>query len=399
MIPSRESAPVFNPFSAEFTSNPYPSYKRLREGAPVYSVRGCLGTDWVLSRYHDIRRVLMDATYLIDDLPVRIRRIGSPSEVESLCRFLERWLFFVNPPQHTALRAAVAPHFSKAAIDGLEQAIRKLAEDLVRPLLREGRIDVVRDLAKSLPCRVAAHMLGLPMDDINRIVVWSVDLFSVFVQPASLAHYIHLNRQTEQFREYFTARAGDSKTGLLSHLMSQSGDPDQALAFCMMLFSVGQETTQHLIGNSMLALLEHPEQMERARGRVSLGIIKELARYNTPVQMIIRRAGCDMEIDGHTIRADERLHLLLGSANHDEDVFPEPEKLDLARTEVSGLLFGTGPHVCLGMHVALLSAQIAIQTMLEQLDGLRLATRELSWIRSAHMRGLKTLPCLFNPVT
>ena len=397
------SDPAFNPFGAEFTRNPYPSYKRLREIAPVHSVRGCLGTDWVLSRYEDIRRILTDPSCLVDDLPARIRRTArDAAEVQALCDFVERWLFFVNPPSHTHLRETIGPHFSRAAISGLEPTIRRLTEDLLSPKLRVGRIDLVLDVAQLLPCQVAASLLGVPFIDTTQIVEWSVDLFAIFVQPASPAHYRRLNQQTERFRQYLVTHWNQSRSepGLITSFVSKTNegtiDVDQALAFCMMLFSVGQETTQHLMGNGMLALLDHPVQMDRVRHGISLVNIKELARFNTPVQMIMRRAGSDMIIRGNTIRAGERLHLLLGSAHHDEDVFQAPEELDLSRTEASGLLFGTGPHVCLGLHVALLTAQIAINAMVEALHNLRPANRERHWIRSSHMRGLASLPCYFD---
>jgi pimeloyl-[acyl-carrier protein] synthase len=349
---------------------------------------------------------LHDPAFVVDDLPERIRAMaleaGSPAGVDALCRFLDHWLFFVNPPDHTRLRQTVARPFSAAAINELTSAIQGFTEETIHRARNTGRMDLVRELARPLPAFIAASLLGIPLAKAAELAEWSGQLFSIFVQPSPFAHYLRLNRCTQQFESYLAELwKTPPASGLMAHLSAARAagtlTDDEALAFCMMLFSVGQDTTQHLIANGMLALFEHPEQMAALREHPDrmAGAVTELARYDTPVQMIVRRAARPVDLRDATIREGERVHLLLGSAHHDERAFDEPEQLNLTRPQARGLLFGSGLHLCLGAHLALMASGTVIRTILDASPTLRRTDERPQWIHSAHMRGLASLPCVW----
>ena len=175
-------------------------------------------------------------------------------------------------------------------------------------------------------------------------------------------------------------------------------DLDEVLGLCAMLFSVGQETTENLIGNGMLALLQHPEQMAKLQQDPTLikNAVEELLRYDSPVQIVARDATEDIEIDGNLIHAGESVVLCLGAANRDTEQFRDPDILDITRNINRNLPFGGGIHYCLGSALARLEGQIAINAIVQQLPELTLATNSLTRRKNIVLRGLQSLPVTFN---
>ncbi len=166
-----------------------------------------------------------------------------------------------------------------------------------------------------------------------------------------------------------------------------------------MLLFAGHETTTHLIGNGVLALLRHPEQLERLRAEPALigRAVEDLLRYDGPAQVTFRRAAADVDIGGTRVEPGDHLYLLLGAANRDPDQFPHPDELDLGRQDNRHLGFAHGPHYCLGAALARLEAQAAVGTLLDRFRGLRLATEKPAWRRNHVLRGLTALPVQFSP--
>jgi hypothetical protein len=244
-------------------------------------------------------------------------------------------------------------------------------------------------------------------EGINQLTKWAHDLFRVLDQPMSLEDYQYLNTIALEFREYFSGliaeREKSPKEDLICNMIAaqkQSGNVDyeELIAFCAMLFSVGQDTTENLIGNSLLALLNHPEQLQKLKQEPTIiaSAVEELLRYDSPVQLVARVAMENVEIDGNIIRTGDRVHISLGAANRDPHQFPNPDVLDLSRQK-HGVPFGAGIHYCLGSTLARIQGQVAINTVLQRLSNLKLNTDRLEWRKNIILRGVKSLPVTFTP--
>lgn len=398
----------FNPFLPEFRANPYPTYHRLRTEDPVH---WSFLKAWILTRHRDIKKILSDDRFVADDLPKRLKQkelyLQGEKDFYLLRQTISKWLFFIEQPDHKRMRDILSKTFSLATVEQMRPQIERIVAELIVRIRQSGTMDIITDLAAPLPALVTAKMLGIPRSDRPLITQWAYDLFRVFDQPLSLEDYIHINQVAEESREYFhkliIQRRKNLQTDLLSDLIIASGqkgkiDLDEVLGLCLMLFSVGQETTENLIGNGMLALLEHPPQMEKLKQEPTLikNAVEELLRYDSPVQIIARDTTADVEIDNKLIRAGESIVLCLGSANRDPEQFSEPDRLDITRSNKENLPFGGGIHYCLGAALARLQGQIAIKTMVQQLPKMNLATDVLQRRKNVVLRGLKSLPVTFR---
>lgn len=400
----------FNAFDPEFKANPYPIYHRLRTEEPIHSTKKFGSEEWLLTRFADVKAVLNDSRFAVDDLPERLKNksfyLKQEEDFNGLTLTISKWLFFLEPPDHTRLRGFVSKAFSPVEVESLRPHIQKLVDNLLDSVQEAGVMDIMSDLACPLPASVTAKILGVPNENLSQLIQWGRDLFCVFDQPVSLKKYQHMNNVALEFKEYFcdliAEREKSPKEDLISNLVAarDQGEKlsgDEILAFCAMFFSVGQETTENLIGNSVFALLHHPDQMEKLKREPTIikNAVEELLRYDTPVQIIARIATEDVEIGGKIIRAGERVHLCLGAAHRDPAQFSDPDRLDLTRTNKS-LPFGKGIHHCLGAALARSQAQIAINTLVQRFPDLKLGTDTPEWRSNLVLRGLKSLPVTFT---
>jgi pimeloyl-[acyl-carrier protein] synthase len=397
----------FNPFSPEFQDDPYPIYRALRSTNPVHGVKGFQFNQWFLSRYVDVYGVLNDARFRVDDLPERLADKAlhlRQGDFEPLIATVSQWLFFLEPPDHTRLRSLVQKTFSSLKIELLRPRVEAIVQDLIDRV--DGReMDVMMALAAPLPALVSSEMLGIPRGDRAALTEWAYTLFHVFDQPLSLQDYQRINQVASQFQEYFGAlitdfrkHPSDNLISKLIELCDQEGklSEGELLGFLSMLFSVGQETTENLIGNGIFALLNHPEALGQLRQNPELmgSALEELLRYDSPVQMISRTAVEPVEIAGKTIQAGDKVNLLLGAANRDPEKFPEPDRLIWNRKEVSRLPFGSGIHYCLGAELARLQGQVALNSLI-RLPRLQLNAEKPERRKNIVLRGFKVLPVTF----
>jgi cytochrome P450 len=268
-------------------------------------------------------------------------------------------------------------------------------------------MDILTDLAAPLPAWVSSEILGVPAEDRNELTQLSYRLFRIFDQPMSLKGYQDMNQAALEFKDYFRAliarKEKQPRYDLIDKLIAVRDEgsklsEEELLSFCAMLFSVGQETTENLIGNGVLALLNHPEQMAKLRDNPQFiqSTVEELLRYDNPVQIIARVTKKDIKIGGKTIRAGERIYFALGAANRDPDVFPNPDQLDITRQGTQNLPFGYGIHFCLGAALARIQGQVAINTVVRRLSDLKRSTNVLEWRENIVLRGLKALPVSFS---
>ena len=400
----------FNPFDLEFRADPYSTYQSLRSTEPVHwSLIGV----WVLTSYVDVKGVLTDKRFGADPLPKRLKEKHQYAQnkekgFDTLGEASSKFLFYMNPPDHTRLRGLVSKAFSLGVVESMRPQIQKVIDELLSKVLDRGGMDIIFDLAGPLPVIVIANLLGIPSQDCHKLHEWSNDLSRTLDPLISLKEYEDLNTVALQFRKYINdliaEREKKPQQDLISALITarDQGDrlrEDELWTICMQLFVTGEETTVNTIGNGMLALLHHPEQMEKLKQEPTLipSATEEVLRYESPVQFTGRYATENIEIGGKTIKKDERVLLCLGAANRDPAEFPDPDRLDITRRENRHLAFADGIHYCLGAALARVQAQIAINTLVQRLPNLKLNTDKLEWRKNIYLRGLKSLPVTFTP--
>lgn len=395
----------FDPFSPNFHTNPYPIYEWLRDNDPIH---WSFMQAWVITRHRDVEALLKSAQLQVDDLPSRLRQKSQylkQGNFEALAQTIENWLFFLEPPHHTRLKGLVAKAFSPNTIETMRPAIAQLVDRLLTEVEQKaskqnGVIDIMTDFASPLPAMTVTQILGVPLEDHDKLMRWSYDLFFVFDQPMSLDGYQKQNEIAIEARKYLISLMETKPSGLIGQLMAardsgQQLSQDEILGFCIMLLIVGQETTKSLIGNSILALLQHPQALSELQQNLDLipAAIEELLRYDSPVQVIARIASEDFDYGGKTIHSGDKVILCLGAANRDREIFSEPDQLNFHRRNYN-LPFGGGLHYCLGAALARVQGQIAIKSLIQRFPNLEsrdLNNSTLQWRESITLRGLKNL--------
>lgn len=399
----------YDPRRPEVLADPFPTFRELRERAPVVwsSVLG----GWVLTRYDDVKLVIADRRFSADRVRPFFAQLAPPRReaYAVLGDSLARWAVFHDPPEHTRLRGLMNKAFTAGAVEHLAPRIERLVAELLAPHLARGQFDLIADFAYPLPASVILEMLGLPRDDLDQIKVWSDEL-ALFVGSAvnTPDKYARATESIQELNAYFLRaiqakrqRPGDD---LLSGLLSarEKGDllnDDELVATCVLLVFAGHETTTNLIGNGLLALLRHPAELARLRHEPELveAAVEEFLRYDGPAAAAVRVAKEPVELSGVRIEAGQRVFAMLNAANRDPAAFPDPERLDVGRRDNRHLAFGHGIHFCLGAPLARLEARLAIRAVLAVCPNLALASGELEWSDSLVLRGVKALPITFEP--
>src|SRR5262245_21649022 len=393
---------AFNPMDPEFVADPYPTYHRLRAEDPVH--HNPLDF-WVLTRYEDVAAVLRDPRFVKEPLAAFIAaRFGVPVPQGIGLSMLDR-----DPPDHTRLRSLVSKAFTPRVVEGLRPRIQQIVDGLIARAEGTGSMDVIEEFAYPIPVNVICEMLGVPVEDHERFKGWSLDiargLDSILLPPDSEVprrSAASRHAMADYFRELIAERRQAPRGDLLSALIAaeEAGDKlneDELLATCILLLIAGHETTVNLIGNGTLALLRHPGELRRLRETPGLIVtaVEELLRYDGPVQRTARIPHTDVTIRGRTIAKGQMVMPFIGAADRDPAQFPDPDRLDLARSDNRHIAFGWGIHFCLGAPLARVEGQIAIDTLVRRLPQLELATDKVEYRQSLTLRGLQTLPVSF----
>jgi cytochrome P450 len=382
-----------------FLSDPYARYRELREEGPVHydEVRDV----WLLVRHADVVEVLRDhERFSASERPYSRGLPGSQT------------MLTTDPPEHTRLRTLVNRAFTARSVERLEGRIQEIADDLLDRASERGEMDVIADLAYPLPITVIAEMLGVPTDDrdffreaSSKIAVALGPIEDPEVAGRAMegaAQLVMYFNELISTRSEGPPRRGAQGPDLISTLLAaeEAGDAlshGELVAMLLLLLVAGHETTVNLIGNGLLALLRHPDQLERLR--VDEGIersaVEELLRYDSPVQFTGRGVKVDVEIAGQPIPTGGAVSGILGAANRDPEVFADPDILDLSRDPCPHVSFGAGIHFCLGAQLARLEGRIALTTLVRRFPDLRPATEDLEWRPAPTLRGLAALPVRF----
>jgi len=392
----------FNPMDPEFVADPYPTYQRLRREEPVH--HSPLGF-WVLTRYEDVVAALRDPRLAKEAIAAFVAaRLGTTPSTATALSMLDR-----DPPDHTRLRGLVSKAFTPRVVEGLRPRIQTVVDGLLARVASAGSMDLIEDFAYPIPVVVICEMLGVPVEDHERFKGWGLDLArgldAVLLPPDSgVAERSLAARRAlaEYFRELIATRRASPRGDLLSGLIAaeEAGDKlneNELLATCILLLIAGHETTVNLIGNGTLALLRHPDQLRRLREEPGLigTAVEELLRYDGPVQRTARIPNVDLTIGGREIRKGEMVMPFIGAADRDPAQFSDPDRLDIGRSENRHIAFGWGIHFCLGAPLARVEGQIALNTLVQTLPKLALATDRPEYRQSLTLRGLKTLPVTF----
>jgi cytochrome P450 PksS len=390
---------------AALRADPYPTYARLRrESAVVVAKAPTFGQVFVLTRYDDILAAHKNPA-LSSDLSRRGGRRSTPAWMPRVFTMLQRSMVTTDDPDHWRLRELVHQAFTPATVERMTHRIHTITTELLDRAADRRELDLIADFALPLPLRVISDMMGVEAPDQRRFHKWSAGFLEVgagdlWVLLRQIPNGIRMLRFFERLVAQRRARPGGDD--LISRLVQAEagGDrlsEDEALSMIFLLLLAGHETTVNLIGNGVLALLQHRSELERLHAHPEYidTAIEELLRYGNPVEHgNVRFALNDIAVDGVTIPKGSTVVLLLASANRDEAVFADPEALDVTRSPNRHLAFGFGIHYCLGAPLARLEGRIAIQQLVSRFPGMHLAVPEsrLRWRSSVAVRGLTRLP-------
>jgi cytochrome P450 len=325
-----------------------------------------------------------------------------------IANVMVKQMLFIDPPTHTRIRSLASYAFMPNRVEVLRSHIRDVVKDLIDAVVSRGRMDVIADLAEPLPYIITADMLGVPTNDAPQLKTWSQDFAEMLGNfQHNPDHIPRVRASLEAMTRYFQAAIQElrkhPREGLIQSFLTAevNGDrftEEEIIANVIVTMVGGQETTTNLIGNGVLTLLRHPEELARLRANLSLipSAVEEMLRYEPPSQHTGRLAPYDLELGGKKIRKRQATIAVMAAGNRDPDRFPEPDRFDIARKDNRHLSFGWAAHFCFGAALARIEGQVTFEEMLRRLPNWSLDQDILSWRTNLGLRGLKTLHIRFG---
>jgi cytochrome P450 len=381
-------------FSDETRRNPYPLFEQIRNASPLVQIPPPFDA-WAIFDYDGVKRAMSDHEAFSS-------RVPAPP-----------WFLFMDPPEHTKLRALISRAFTPSTVAGLAPRVRALSAELLDRTIERGQMDLATDFAVPLPMMVIAGMIGIPDEDWSRYNRWSEIILKLSYTrsdgPEAEQAMIDFRAVTAEMNDCLTGMLEERrlapKDDLLTRLIEAEVDGErltqqEILSFFQLLILAGQETTTNLINNAVLCLLEHPDQLQRLKSAPDLlpSAIEEVLRYRSPFLWTMRTPKRDVEMHGQTIPAGKLVLLMVASANRDPRQFPHAEQFDISREPNAHISFGHGIHFCIGAALARMEAKIALSEILVRLEDLKLASNEPWTPRQAlHVQGPASLPVQFKP--
>ncbi|MFD7314177.1 cytochrome P450 [Streptomyces sp. NPDC059883] len=417
--PSAPPAPEL--FTWEFATDPYPAYAWLREHSPVHRTTLPSGVEaWLVTRYADARQALADARLSKNPThhaePAHAKgKTGIPGERKAE---LMTHLLNIDPPDHTRLRRLVSKAFTPRRVAEFAPRVQELTDRLIDDFAAKGEADLIHDFAFPLPIYAICDLLGVPREDQDDFRDWAGMMLRHSKPGHTGGPRGGVGRSVKKMRGYLAdlihRKRADRGDDLISGLI-RAGDhgehltENEAAAMAFIILFAGFETTVNLIGNGMFALLRHPEQralLQRSLGAGETGLlatgVEELLRYDGPVELATWRFATEpLTLGGQRIAAGDPVLVVLAAADRDPERFTDPDTLDLSRRDNQHLGYGHGIHYCLGAPLARVEGQTALATLLTRLPDVRLAgdPADLRWRGGLIMRGLRTLPVQFTPLS
>jgi len=371
--------------------DPYAVYRRLRRDRPVLPVEMIVGTTWLVTRHDDVREALRNDVLF-----------SNRSNAKGISLVMGRTIIEMDGAEHRRHRNLVTPSLAPRALRGdFPALVAEIAHELIDGFAERGRADLVAEFSFVYPLKVFARILGLPEQDWAEVHRWAIDLIGIARDPArglaasrTLAGYL---------QPLLEARRAEPTADLISRLAhaevagSRLSD-EEVVSFLRLLVVAGAETTYHLIGSALYALLTHPEQLAEVAADASLvpAVLAEALRWESPVQIVTRETARPVTLSGVEVPEGESLTLAIGSANRDETRIEDPDRFDLHRAPAEHVAFGYGKHYCAGSRLAELEARVALETLLERLPGLRLEPGTDCAVIGLAFRGPDRLPVRFQ---
>jgi cytochrome P450 len=385
-------------------ADPYPAFARARAQAPV--------------QWHEGMGLWLAFTHAESNAVLRDRRLGriwtdkAPAErFESFNLIHRNAILEMEPPAHTRLRRLISSAFARGHVERLRPWVEDLARQLVDELVeRSGGaepVDLLSGMAEQLPVAVIAELLGVPEADRPLLRPWSNAIVKMYEYGRTAEIEASAERAAGEFVGYLRGLAAERRThlgeDLVSHLVSMrdaDGDKlteDELVTTCILLLNAGHEATVNVSGNGTLALLRHPDQLQRLREDRALlpTAIEEFMRYDSPLQLFERTATEDVEIGGVTVERGQKIAALLGAANRDPAVFTEPDTFDVGRADNGHITFGAGIHFCIGAPLARVELQATFGALLDRTTTFDLGGEPVRRPEFV-IRGLETLPVVLG---
>ena len=385
-------------------ANPYPLFQRLRMEDPVHWDPYLHA--WIVTRYTDVVKVLMEFSAERTPTPERLMELGL-GELSPVAEMMVEQMLFLDPPSHTRIRSLASFAFTPQRVAVLRDHIHEIVKVLVDAVLSAGTMDFIADLGEPLPCRVSAEMLGVPVEDAPQLKRWSDDFAEM------LGNFQHnpervsrVRRSVEEMTQYFESAIKQTKKhprqGLIHSFLTAEVDgdrftEDEVIANTVVTMVGGMETTTNLIANGVLTLLRNPDEFSKLKSDHSLipSAIEEMLRYEPPSQHTARLAPYDIELGGKKIRKNQAVIAVMAAGNRDPERFPDPDRFDITRTDNRHLSFGWAAHFCFGAALARIEGQAAFEGILQRIPDLHLAQDPLVWRTNLGLRGLKALRVTF----
>lgn len=387
----------------DFRRDPYPHYQRLREEHAIFWHEGYLA--YVVPRYEDVAQVLKSTRWHVRPGSGFLDRQLAANETVN--QLMQGFYYFLDDPHHRRLRSVVSTTFTPRVVLNFRGRIQQIVDDLLDASLGErGEAEFMADISYPLTIRVVTEILGCDTEDDQKfmydralalagLLEWDAPVERVTEGGESMMQI------SNRFVDLLEARRAQPREDLISSLIEarsegRTSDDFEVIFMCVLLVTVGYETTMNYLGNSVYSLLTHLDQFERLTRDPDMlasgPALDELLRYEAPVQVTSRVAMDDVDVAGTRIKAGEQVVVMLGGANRDPAVFDEPDRLDLGRTNASRhMTFAHGPHFCLGAALAKTEAEILLSTLARRYPKTRLAP-DHRWRDTAILRSLSHLP-------
>ncbi|GAA4986634.1 cytochrome P450 [Kitasatospora paranensis] len=386
-------------------ADPYGYLNALRDHAPVYW--SAMHRAWLVTGYEQVVHCLRDPDIsaervrpLMDAVPQ-----GAREDAERAFTILSRWMVFNDPPQHRRLRQVFQEQFAARAIGRYRTFTERATGAMLARRAAPGRTgDLAADIAKPLPALVFARWLGVPQAHGPSFWYWNARVGDLVLGAAQEEREYRTSLQSLVSLEEYLAglvaeRRAQSQDDLISSVLAggrigDSVSEEEFVGLLTQMAFAGGETTSNLIVNTVLALLHRPDQLAAVRAEPQLvgAAVEEALRLDGPSKMSVRTAARDLDLDGHAVRAGDRIFLVTAAANRDPGRFPEPDVFDVRREAGTHLGFGFGAHFCIGAALARLVAGAVVGVLVRDYPGLALTGRPLSWQPSLLNRSLTTLP-------
>ena len=407
------SSYVFDLGDPAVNANPFPAFAKLRAEDPVHWSPAMKA--WIVTRYDDVRRIALNNQQISADRLTPFFKANpefQQTNVTDLIRYLTMWMVFRDPPDHTRLRRLFTRAFTPTTVANLLPNITEIVDFLIDGMEAKSRkgetVDYVMDFAYPLPAMVIMDLLGVPRADLYRVKVWSDDI-ALFIGTAQVADNKYARAEqgaramSAYFRDLVQQRRAAPGDDIITQLIAARDEKealseDEIIGTCILLLFAGHETTANLIGNGFYYSMKFRDQWERLRENHALAdsAVEEWLRYDGPSGALARVVAQTHEFGGKEMRAGQRVFAFLNSANRDPEVYEDPDRLWLKRPMRPLLSFGFGPHMCMGMHMALAEMEVGLDAMLD-LPNLRFdPAYPRPEIRGLNMRGPDAIHVLWD---